>query len=193
MTEPQPPREDALKACFAEYTILYAERDNRTSIQTNLALASLTATGIILGVALTNITPVILVIPVLTGCLGLLWLDHAAKIDRIGSYVRENLSRTIRTLSDVPPSNKTILEWETHQNDQDQSKKRRTPRWGRLDLSILFSFAFPGLAAALIFIFFSDTIDERYSAWGWKLLAVASLLPGILFAYYWIYLCYKRA
>jgi hypothetical protein len=69
LAESQPSREDALKACFAEYTIVYAERDNRTSIQTNLALASLTATGIVLGVALDAITPVVLVIPVLTGCL----------------------------------------------------------------------------------------------------------------------------
>jgi hypothetical protein len=74
-----------------------------------------------------------------------------------------------------------ILKWEQHQNDLDKSKEgRRTPRWGRLDLSILFTFAIPGVAVVLLFLFgpLFGAVDPGYSKWGWRIVAVLALFLG---------------
>ena len=76
----------------AEFGALRAEIDQRISLQQSLLALNLTAVGGVIGFVVSSdrvTTDLLLVIPVVSPMLGLLWLGHESCIRRIAKYIRE--------------------------------------------------------------------------------------------------------
>lgn len=79
-----------------EFTALRAEIDRRSDAQLKLISLALTAFGTLAGVAFTvgNASAknnLLLILPILSACTGLMWLDHDRSIHRIGDYIRHEV------------------------------------------------------------------------------------------------------
>jgi hypothetical protein len=82
-------------ASLAEYTALRAEIAQRSATQQALIALDLTAIASIVGFALTGRSSdsLLLIMPVVSSVLWLLWLDHHRNICLIGAYIRTELWR----------------------------------------------------------------------------------------------------
>lgn len=80
---------DGKRSVFlAEYAVLAAEIANRSRFQQQVQSLAITGSATIFGLAvLQDIFVVVLVVPILCGALGAIWLDHARSIARIGAYI----------------------------------------------------------------------------------------------------------
>lgn len=80
-------------AKLAEFAALRAEIAQRSSTQQALIALNLTAVATVLGFALTKQSSrgLLLLVPVISPSLGLLWLDHHRNIRLIAEYIRDEL------------------------------------------------------------------------------------------------------
>ena len=76
-------------AILAEFSALRAEIAARSSAQHTLLNLNLTASGVVLGTALAQRAnlAVLLVVPIIGCCFGLLFIDHAAVIEKLGRVI----------------------------------------------------------------------------------------------------------
>jgi hypothetical protein len=80
-------------ARLAEYTALRAEIQRRSTTQQALVALNLAASATIAGAVVASRLDdeFLLVLPLVSSVLGLLWLDHARNIELIGSYIANKL------------------------------------------------------------------------------------------------------
>jgi hypothetical protein len=80
------------EAQMRQFEVLWAEIARRSNAQQALVAATVTATGTLAGLAVTDkADPVVLVVlAVVAPTFGLLWLDHARNIGEIGNFIRCN-------------------------------------------------------------------------------------------------------
>jgi len=138
--------ERTLEAALSEYTQLSEEIGRRSTAQQALVTVNATVIGAIGGFALARHQPVLLVLlPVLSAALGLLWLDHARSIRSKGVYIGDVLAPVIWTASapSVFLNEKRTREDETHR------------AWRLISLTPLFAFALACVASLFIA---SDTV-----------------------------------
>jgi hypothetical protein len=83
---------DEGEARIRQFEVLWAEIARRSNAQQALVAATVTATGTLAGLAVTDkADPVVLVVlAVVAPTFGLLWLDHARNIGEIGNFIRCN-------------------------------------------------------------------------------------------------------
>jgi hypothetical protein len=168
----------ALTTVLSEFTALKNEVNNRTTAQGNLATISITITGLALGIGLTRVSPVILVVPLISACLGLLWIDHAVQIDKIGSYIQRDLHAEIVIIT----KRTTLLNWEAKAAE---TKNERAPRYGRLDFAVLVNFLAPGLGTLLLVLYLLQHGEIKSNLLLWACFCLATLVQA-LFAWLWI-------
>lgn len=91
-----------MTAALTEFEALRREISDRSAAQTTILNLNLTALAALATLVLANkLDPVtLLVIPLLSACLGMLYFDHATNIDQLGRYIQNNLARTVRRLAD---------------------------------------------------------------------------------------------
>lgn len=88
---------DVLTAALAEFNVLRKEISDRSSAQTtilNLNLVALSAIATLVLAQRVNALA-LLVLPLVSPCFGMLFFDHAANIDQIGRYLREDIKPLI--------------------------------------------------------------------------------------------------
>jgi hypothetical protein len=169
-----------LEAHLAEFDILKREIDNRTSIQGTLTTVSVTATGIALGVGLFQVSPVIIVVPIVSACLGLLWLDNAVQIDKIGEYLRDTLR--LRVARTCKADDEAVLMWQVLEA---KTGGERAPRIWRLDYAVLCSFAIPGVTVLWLTYNLLRSGRIEYASYAWIIFGIAAGTQA-LFIYCWI-------
>lgn len=91
----------AVQIGLGEFGALRGEISNRSSAQNTLINLNITAVGTIGGLSIAyHANPlVLLILPPLSSALGLLYIDHARNISRLGWYVRERLWTSLRQAS----------------------------------------------------------------------------------------------
>lgn len=86
----------SVQIALAEFSALRDEIANRSGAQNTLLSLNLTAIGGIGGVVLSGKAQLLLLLlPILSPALGLLFLDHAMNIKNIGNYIRLHLKKIL--------------------------------------------------------------------------------------------------
>lgn len=90
-------RSEVIQAAVAEFNVLRKEISDRSSAQTTILNLNLTALSAIAALVLADRADplVLLVLPLLSSCFGMLFFDHAANIDQIGRYLREEVQAMV--------------------------------------------------------------------------------------------------
>jgi hypothetical protein len=80
-----------LSVLIAEANAIRQEITNRSNSQGTLMQVNITAAGAVASFALANhaYAPILVVLPILSPVLGLLWMDHDAAILKLGRYIRD--------------------------------------------------------------------------------------------------------
>jgi Fe2+ transport system protein B len=150
---------------MAEFSALRTEIATRTSSQNALANITVVAVGAIGGYAFgsPNASKLILLVLVPVAiAMGLLWLDHAHAIYKIGTYVRDRLWTQLRSLlhSDISTYEDYVLHGQ--------------PAWRERSVLILpffILFVGPCLAALVVVARFADA-PWTWAAWALEIIAL---------------------
>jgi hypothetical protein len=88
-----PDQKDAIAILLAEFQALRTEIAGRSAAQATMMQLAITAFGALAGLAFTQYGDhrSLLLIPVISAILGLIWLDHAANISNIGDFIKNQL------------------------------------------------------------------------------------------------------
>lgn len=88
-----PDPKDAITILLAEYQALRTEIQTRSGAQSTLMQLTITAFGALAALSFTQYGDrrMLLLIPVISTILGLVWLDHAANISNIGDFIMQRL------------------------------------------------------------------------------------------------------
>jgi hypothetical protein len=102
---------------LSQFTALRNEIGSRSQAQATMVNLSITAVGILGGLGLSQYGDerLLLLIPIVSTLLGLIWLDHAANIFKLGDFIREQLMpRLIQEAGteDLPDYEKFIRKYE---------------------------------------------------------------------------------
>lgn len=116
----------------------------------------------------------LLIVPIIGCCFGLLFIDHAVAIDNLGSYIAAVLRPAILKCG----GGEHQLAWEDHCRT---TSMPLVPQFLRFGFPLILSFSGPALMCSLI------VIPALRSWWLWLLWAVAVCLQAIL-AYSWFYI-----
>ena len=96
-----PDPKDAIAILLAEYQALRAEIQARSAAQSTMMQLTITALGALAALSFTQYGDrvMLLLIPVISTILGLVWLDHAANISNIGDFIMQHLWPALRAAS----------------------------------------------------------------------------------------------
>jgi hypothetical protein len=167
-----------LNLTVAEFNALRGEIKDRSTIAYTLMNINITATTAIAGFVLSSkADPILLLIlPLLSPALGMLFVDHSYNIDNLGSYIKSRLRPTAAAATGNPD----VLGYEDFIDAYEQNKLFRFLPLG-LPLTLLF--AGPPLAGLLF------TWEQLKDRWAWALW-LAGLLMFIAFVWLWLrFLC----
>lgn len=97
---------------LAEFAGLRSEIATRINILVTLILGNLTVLGVVLGIALSRSgnTGVLLLLPIVTPCIGLLVIDSFRNADFLGRYISEVIRPQLQIKSQI--SNMEVFDWE---------------------------------------------------------------------------------
>lgn len=112
-----------LQAMLAEYNAYKTEVNNRTSVQNALLRLHVTALTVIIGTMIVqpDFGPwLIFLVPIESAMFGLLWLDHATRIEELGQFFAE-IERNVSDLLKHPG----IMSMENRFADLSHSEVRR--------------------------------------------------------------------
>jgi hypothetical protein len=92
-----PKKTPRFEVALAEFSALRQEIGSRSTAQHTLLTIQLSTSGTVLGVVLGQVSEpqMLLVIPILSFAFGMLWLDHAANIARLGVVIRTTLNERL--------------------------------------------------------------------------------------------------
>lgn len=112
---------EAVTVQIAQFEAVREEIARRSNTQWTLFTFNLTLVGAIGGFFLETDkeTSILLLLPLLCPSLGLLFIDHARHIARLGRFVKEELAPQISVLSGVP----NLLQYESHVQEYQQKKE----------------------------------------------------------------------
>ncbi|MFI6030772.1 hypothetical protein [Amycolatopsis magusensis] len=162
---------DRTSVLLAEFTSLRSEIAARSAAQTTLINIDLTVCGAIAGLALSQriAVTVLLLIPFLSGCCAMLYLDHAAQIDNIASYIDTDIRASLTQLL----GDEKLLAWESANRDK---RTHRTPLLIRFGIPMLFLFVVGPLALCV------GLTAVLGTWWEWTALIAALIVQAIVCA-----------
>jgi hypothetical protein len=163
----------ALNVITAEFNALRGEIKDRSSYAYTLLNINITATTAVAGFVLSGKADplLLLILPLLSPALGMLFVDHAYNIDNIGEYIKSRL----RPLATAAAGDSRLLGYEDFVAEYEQNKLLRILPLG-LPLTLLF--AGPPFAALLF------SWAELKDSWAWALW-IAGLLMFVAFIALW--------
>jgi hypothetical protein len=106
-----PDQKDAIAILLAEFQALRTEIAVRSGAQGTMMQLAVTAFGALAGLAFTQYGDhrMLLLIPVTSAILGLIWLDHATNISNIGDYIKNQIMPALRRAAEM----ETLPDYET--------------------------------------------------------------------------------
>ncbi len=171
MTEPEPSPDNSklLDVALQEFGALRDEIGSRATFSHTLININAVTSGVVAGLVVNNPGRVelLLLLPILSPVLGLLWLDHAHNIRNMGDYI----NRTLRPLivGTLGPGGEAALAWEEH---VDQYERRALLRFLPLGVPVLVLFA--GVPVASL----ARTVGDLGSGWQWFLWVAGAALTA---------------
>ena len=171
MRAPDPAAPEAtsrlLDVALAEFKALRDEIGSRASSSHTLININAVASGVAGGLVVNNPGRVelLLILPILSPVLGLLWLDHAHNIRNMGDYI--NLTLRPLITAGIGPGGEGALAWEEH---VDRYEQRAWLRFLPLGVPVLVLFAAVPLVAL------ARTASDVGSGWQWLLWVGGALL-----------------
>jgi hypothetical protein len=165
---------DVLNVALSEFNALRDEIKDRGGAAYTLLNINITATTAVVGVVLTEKVPptLLLVLPLISPALGMLFVDHAFNISNLGSYIQEQL----RPLVTHAVGDQRVLGYEEFVRRYEQNRLLRFLPFG-LPLTLLF--AGPPLGA-LVF-----TWSQLKATWALALW-IAGLVLFVAFLALWL-------
>jgi hypothetical protein len=96
-------QKDAISILLAEFQALRAEIAGRSAAQATMMQLAVSAFGVLAGLGFTQYGDrrMLLLIPVISTILGLVWLDHAANISNIGDFIKNQLTPALRSAAEM--------------------------------------------------------------------------------------------
>lgn len=164
----------AERVALAEFNKLRDEIAGRSSAAWTLVGLNATASSAVAGFVLSAKADarLLLLLPLLTPCLGLLFIDHATNIGRIGEYINTVLKPLLRTIS----GEATLLGYEEWVNAYEAIRVRRILPFG-IPLVLFFNIV-PVAALA----YSATRID---TPWSWTLWAMG-VVTTVVEVGFWI-------
>jgi hypothetical protein len=140
----------------AEFAAYRQEILHRSSQQYTLLALDLTALTAIAGFVLSDNADrlLLLLLPIVSGSIGLLWYDHARNIDSLGSYIAENMQ--------------SFAGYEQRIDELEVSELRRVP----MTLALLVLLV--GAPISGLVVTFRDVHGSLWALWACGLLVSAS-------------------
>jgi hypothetical protein len=155
-----------MSALVAEFNAMRAEILFRATSQATLMQLNITAAGTVAFFALADgaRAPTMIIIPMLSPILGILWLDHDATILKLGRFIKTNLKPACNTVA-----NFNLPDYERYAEGADALP---APRFAILNftIAVFATFGFLPLAALIYAI----------ATWKGKLLSLSFLAPTLL-------------
>lgn len=152
-TDPSEAHDAAVRELrLAEFSALRAEIAGRSSIQHQLLALNITALAAIGGFVLSDgASPLLLLmLPIVSCALGVLWHDHARNIENIGTYIKDELQPVLESTVPAPRPSESPSEPPSYERRIDEDELRISSRVLPLAVPLVILFgAFP--AAALVF------------------------------------------
>jgi hypothetical protein len=172
---------DVLNVVLSEFKALRDEINQRATYCHTLININIVATGTLAGFVLNDPSGIelLLLMPVLSPVLGLLWLDHSNAIRNMGDYIA---ARVQTTIAETIPGHPDLLGWEAFLDEHEVGHK--TLRFLPLGVPILAVFtALPTFALVRSF-------GELTSVWRWVLWFLGLFLT-VSFLGLWIFFLLK--
>jgi hypothetical protein len=156
-----------MDVALSEFKALRDEIGSRATSSHTLININVVVSGVVGGLVVNNPGRIelLLLLPIISPVLGLLWLDHAHNIRNIGDYINFTLRPLIA--GSVGPGGEDVLAWEEH---VDRYERRAFLRFVPLGVPVLVLFAGVPLASL------ARTIGSVSSGWQWLLWVVGVAL-----------------
>jgi len=166
-----PDPKDQITILLAEYQALRAEIQTRSGAQSTMMQLTITALGALAALSFTQYGDrrMLLLIPVISTILGLVWLDHAANISNIGDFIQQRLWPALGTASGaegLPDYEATVRAYE------------RTPG-GFLRLFGLPPFLIFILVPIVSIVIAFDSSSQDWLFWTLVIVDLALLVDGL--------------
>lgn len=163
-----------VQVILAEFSALRKEIADRSSAAQTLLGLNATASTAVAGFVLSSKADprLLLLIPILAPCLGMLFVDHVYNIINIGSYIKETLARELNMATE----SSGLLGYEERIDEYERRKLLRFLPVG-VPLTLLFTLAPTG---ALIF-----SVPAMDQAWEWALWSFGVMLT-LLYIGLWV-------
>jgi len=139
-----PPKDDTdtknamiIQTCLEEHRALRNEIEQNNVSMRYIFIFNMTASGTIYSFVLSNIDSLkdlLLIIPILSSILGIIFFSHSLKISLLGHYIRDKISPKIKLLT----NDSSVLDWEYYIRQED--RRQRLFKWFSLDLVWLSVF-----------------------------------------------------
>jgi hypothetical protein len=157
-----------LQIVLAEFQALRKEIADRSTAGQTLLNLNMTATAAVAGFVLSNKADplLLLLVPILSSALGMLYVDHAYNIINLGAYIKNTLAPLLNKIA----ASSGLLGYEERIAEYEQRKVRRFLPFG---LPLAVAFTVPPIGA-LIFSFRS--LEET---WTWVLWGFGAALTAI--------------
>jgi hypothetical protein len=174
MTNDEQRQTEILTVALAEFSALRDEISNRNNSAFTMINLNITATATVAGFVLSNNADplILLLLPILSPSLGLLYIDHVINILNIGDYINKEIKPLIAATVNCDG----VLNYETRVDQYETNKFMRFLPVG-LPLTIMFS------AIPLVALIFVRTYLNQY--WSW-LLWLLGLFMVVSFVLLWL-------
>lgn len=145
--------EKKIDIVLEEYKTLRNETQSRSQKQFFSISASLIAVGTLVGIFLQNTinnSPILLIIPWILTVFGIIWVDNAEAIRRIGKFIGEEIEKKkIPLLTEEKPEK--LLTWQTSINEKYSKSNIRDIPYLIIFVPLIY-FILPSIIAIVVFI-----------------------------------------
>jgi hypothetical protein len=175
-----------LQVTLAEFSVLRAEISKRSEAQNSLISLNITALGTVGGFVLSQRADLklLLLLPILSPVLGILYLDHGTNIANIGRYIDERIKPVFSNLAQSPSQtgySPLLLEYESFARKYEQRMLLRFLTFG-IPIFTIFC-GLPGIA--LIFTILQIRNFLTFSIW------LIGFFFVLLYLWFWIALIFQ--
>lgn len=170
---------------LAEFAGLRGEIATRINILVTLMIANLTILGVILGIALTpnGNTKVLLLIPLVAPCLGLLIIDTFRNLDYLSEYICAVIRPQLQITSQAEFKGMSVFNWEKWVTKHQYTRVHAIP----FQFVLVVEFLAPPIVTLIYAIIHFQSPQVQLSAMQWGLWWTGAVLTGVLMIFAFVY------
>jgi hypothetical protein len=168
--------ESLQRMALSEFSALRSEIGSRSTAQHTLINLSITAIGAVVGFALAQKGDLwlLLLLPILSPSLGMLYLDHAINIMNIGNYINNQLKPTLR-----------LMRYEEVVRSHERRRLLRVLPYG-LPIFIIFAGVPIGSLIVTLSVLLKEPETEMWMLGMWTLWSIGLILV-LVYLSFWLY------